>query len=105
MKRFFGVLSLLLFALPSFVSAETAVPAAASNPGDIAWILVSSALVLLMTPGLAFFYGGIVRRKNILGMFMQCLWLCVFSLSVDLFGYCLLSLPATALSADFISGS
>ena len=34
------------------------------NNGDIAWILASSALVLLMTPGLAFFYGGLVRRKN-----------------------------------------
>ena len=35
------------------------------NTGDIAWILASSALVLLMTPGLAFFYGGLVRRKNV----------------------------------------
>ena len=34
------------------------------NNGDTAWILASSALVLLMTPGLAFFYGGLVRRKN-----------------------------------------
>ena len=34
------------------------------NNGDIAWILASSALVLLMTPGLAFFYGGLVRPKN-----------------------------------------
>ncbi|MFT8888835.1 MAG: ammonium transporter [Ethanoligenens sp.] len=36
------------------------------NNGDIAWILVSSALVLIMTPGLAFFYGGMVKRKNVL---------------------------------------
>ena len=36
------------------------------NAGDTAWILISSALVLLMTPGLAFFYGGMVRRKNFL---------------------------------------
>ena len=35
------------------------------NSGDTAWILVCSALVLLMTPGLAFFYGGLVRRKNV----------------------------------------
>lgn len=35
------------------------------NSGDTAWILASSALVLLMTPGLAFFYGGLVRRKNV----------------------------------------
>ena len=39
--------------------------------GDIAWVLVSTALVLFMTPGLAFFYGGMVRGKNFLGMLMQ----------------------------------
>lgn len=41
------------------------------NPGDTAWMLVATALVLFMTPGLAFFYGGMVRSKNILGMLMQ----------------------------------
>ena len=41
------------------------------NSGDTAWILVSAALVLLMTPGLAFFYGGMVRGKNVLGMLAQ----------------------------------
>jgi Amt family ammonium transporter len=40
--------------------------ASSINSGDTAWILVSCALVLMMTPGLAFFYGGMVRRKNIL---------------------------------------
>ena len=39
--------------------------------GDVAWVLVSAALVLFMTPGLAFFYGGMVRSKNVLGMLMQ----------------------------------
>ena len=43
------------------------------DSGDTAWIVMSSALVLLMTPGLALFYGGLVRRKNILSVFMQCL--------------------------------
>jgi Amt family ammonium transporter len=43
----------------------------ATNHADTAWILVSSALVLLMTPGLAFFYGGMVRGKNVLGMLAQ----------------------------------
>jgi len=43
------------------------------NSGDTAWVLMSSALVLLMTmPGLAFFYGGLVRRKNVLSILMQC---------------------------------
>jgi Amt family ammonium transporter len=41
------------------------------NAGDTAWMLVSTALVLFMTPGLAFFYGGMVRAKNVLGMLMQ----------------------------------
>jgi ammonium transporter, Amt family len=38
----------------------------AINPGDTAWILIATALVLMMTPALAFFYGGMVRRKNVL---------------------------------------
>ena len=41
------------------------------NAGDTAWVLTSIALVLFMTPGLAFFYGGMVRSKNVLGMLMQ----------------------------------
>jgi Amt family ammonium transporter len=41
------------------------------NNGDTAWLLVSAAFVMLMTPGLAMFYGGMVRRKNILGTIMQ----------------------------------
>ena len=43
------------------------------NSGDTAWILASSALVLLMTPGLAFFYGGLVRRKNVTATIMHSL--------------------------------
>src|SRR5262249_55488845 len=41
------------------------------NTGDTAWVLMSSALVLLMTPGLAFFYGGMVRSKSVLNMLMM----------------------------------
>jgi len=41
------------------------------NSGDIAWMLTASAFVLFMTPGLAFFYGGFVRNKNVLGTLMQ----------------------------------
>src|ERR1700737_4998106 len=43
----------------------------APNSGDTAWMLASSALVLLMTPGLAFFYGGMVRAKGVLNMLMM----------------------------------
>jgi Amt family ammonium transporter len=41
------------------------------DSGNTAWMLISTALVLFMTPGLAFFYGGMVRSKNVLGMLMQ----------------------------------
>ena len=41
------------------------------NTGDTAWLLASAALVMFMTPGLAFFYGGLVRAKNVLGTMMQ----------------------------------
>jgi Amt family ammonium transporter len=41
------------------------------NPGNTAWVLLGAALVMFMTPGLAFFYGGMVRSKNILAMLMQ----------------------------------
>jgi len=60
-------LFLLLFSLP--VLAEEAV----LNTGNSAWILASTALVLFMTlPGLALFYGGLVRSKNVLSILMQC---------------------------------
>ena len=41
------------------------------DSGDTAWMLISSAFVLLMTPGLAFFYGGMVSRKNVISTLMQ----------------------------------
>ena len=41
------------------------------DTGNTAWMLISTGLVLFMTPGLAFFYGGMVRAKNVLGMLMQ----------------------------------
>lgn len=71
------------------------------NSGDTAWVLASSALVMLMTPGLAFFYGGMVRRKNVLGILMQCFTvLCVVSLQWVLFGYSLAFAPGN----PFIGG-
>jgi len=58
----------------SAVAAEPATPPDVKpvlNTGDTAWMLVSSALVLLMIPGLALFYGGMVRQKNVLSTFMH----------------------------------
>jgi Amt family ammonium transporter len=58
--------------------------------GDTAWMIISTALVMLMTPGLAFFYGGLVRRKNVLSIMMQCFMLLgVISIQWVLFGYSL----------------
>ena len=68
-------------------------PAAAQslNSGDTAWMLTASTLVLFMTlPGLALFYGGLVRAKNLLSIFMQCFAICcVVSLIWAAFGYSL----------------
>ncbi len=58
------------------------------NPGDTAWLLTSSALVLLMTPGLAFFYGGLVRSKSVLNMLMMnFVTIGIVSILWTLFGY------------------
>ncbi|NJP11486.1 MAG: ammonium transporter [Leptolyngbyaceae cyanobacterium RU_5_1] len=71
------VLSLITVPLANVASAQDA--AAAANPyeaidtGETAWILTCSALVLFMTPGLAFFYGGLVRSRNVLNTMMMSL--------------------------------
>jgi ammonium transporter, Amt family len=59
-------------ALEKQANDQAAAIAAAQTSGDNAWMLVSSALVLMMSgPGLALFYGGLVRKKNVLGTMMQ----------------------------------
>ena len=64
------------------------------DTGDTAWVLIATSLVMLMTPGLAFFYGGMVGRKNVLGILMQCfIILCVISVQWVLFGYSLSFAP------------
>ena len=61
------------------------------NAGDTSWILTSTALVLLMTlPGLALFYGGLVRSKNVLSVLMQCFAIaCLISVCWVVYGYSL----------------
>lgn len=72
------------------------------NAGDTAWVLISSALVLLMTPALAFFYGGMVRRKNVLSILMQCfIIMCVLSIHWVLFGYSISFAPAKGFWGGF----
>lgn len=93
MKRFWTKCTLRL-GLPAAILAAWAAPAhaegAAVDSGDTAWILTSAALVLFMTPGLAFFYGGLVRKKNILSVLMQCFMLvCLITVQWVLIGYSL----------------
>ncbi|MGK0500489.1 MAG: Amt family ammonium transporter [Oceanicoccus sp.] len=82
MVRFSGLLSLLL--VPSLAVAEDVL-----NEANTSWILTSTALVLFMTlPGLALFYGGLVRSKNVLSILMQCFSIaCIASVLWFLVGY------------------
>jgi Amt family ammonium transporter len=72
-------------------AATTPAPPPKLDSGDNAWVLVSSALVLMMTgPGLALFYSGLVRKKNVLGVMMQCIFLmCLMTVIWALWGYTL----------------
>jgi ammonium transporter, Amt family len=84
MKNLKIILAALLL-LPATVQADTL------DSGDTAWILTSTALVLFMTlPGLALFYGGLVRAKNVLSVLMQCFVIaCAVSVLWVLYGYSL----------------
>jgi len=63
-----GIVLVLFFGKTNAAFATTT---SSIDPADTAWILVSTALVMLMTPGLALFYGGMVRKKNVLGTIVQ----------------------------------
>ncbi|MCO7515343.1 ammonium transporter [Pseudomonas guariconensis] len=71
LRKIAGLGALLSLVMPGLALAEEATPAL--NAGDTAWMLTATALVLFMTiPGLALFYGGMVRSKNVLSVMMQC---------------------------------
>ena len=82
------------------VASSAPDPEAAFSAADTAWILVSAALVLMMTaPGLALFYSGLVRKKNVLGVMMQCVFLMgMMSLVWATYGYSL------AFGSDVLGG-
>jgi Amt family ammonium transporter len=83
-------LFLFLIFAAGVAAAEAASPAPRIDTGDTAWILISTALVMLMTPGLALFYGGMVRRKNVLGTIMHSfVAIALVSVQWILFGYSL----------------
>lgn len=101
----FGILApTLLFAQGSTTAATAATPYIDS--GSTAWMIVATALVLLMTiPGLALFYGGLVRQKNVLNILMQCFILtAVITLEWVFFGYSLAFSSSSGFLAPFIGG-
>ncbi|WP_245623438.1 ammonium transporter [Catenovulum maritimum] len=83
--------------MPSLAMADTL------DTGDTAWILTSTALVLFMTlPGLSLFYAGLVRRKNVLSVLMQCFAIaCIASIVWLAFGYSLAFSEGNAFIGDF----
>src|SRR5687768_18463115 len=92
--------------VPGLLAAETAAAPAPFKPdtGDTAWILISSAMVLLMTPGLALFYAGMVRRKNVLSTMMQSMMMmALISVIWVWFGYSLAFTPVNNLGG-YIGG-
>lgn len=108
-------LALLGLIAPTLLFAQEAVEAAtiaAPEPtpyidfGNTAWMIVATALVMLMTiPGLALFYGGLVRQKNVLNILMQCFILtAVITLEWVFFGYSLSFSSSTGVLAPYIGG-
>lgn len=84
------LIGLICFAADWARAAEMVDTRAQIDSGNTAWVLASSGLVLLMTPGLAFFYGGLVRKKNILSVLMQCFMaMCLVTLVWVSIGYTL----------------
>ena len=65
------------------------------DSGDTAWLLASTALVMIMTPGVGFFYGGLIRRKNIVSMItLSLIAFALVSVQWVLFGYSLAFAPS-----------
>ncbi len=90
-------LKVAIGALGLWASPAVAQPLVVSDSGDTAWILTASALVLLMTiPGLALFYGGLVRARNVLSVIMHCFVItCTVSLFWAVIGYSLVFSPGS----------
>lgn len=101
-----GAITLLMLGVPLMGNAFAQTPAAAPPPptadtGDTAFMLISAALVLLMTPGLAFFYGGFVRSRNVLNtLMMSFMLMAIVGVTWILWGYSL----AFAPGLPFIGG-
>jgi len=101
-RRLIRFLCLLPVGCSSVALAQTSAPPTVSN-ADNAWMLTSSALVLMMTgPGLALFYGGLVRRKNVLATMMQSFaMMCIITVLWALIGYSLAFGPGNSFIGGF----
>lgn len=101
---FFTLISFPLIA--NGAPTASAVAAPSINSGDTAWMIVATAMVLLMTiPGLALFYGGLVRRKNVLNIMMQSFMItAVISIEWVVCGYSLAFGSSNGALAPFIGG-
>jgi ammonium transporter, Amt family len=89
-----GVAAVLAL-LSRWEGAPTAGASAALNPADMAWVSISAVLVMLMTPALGFFYGGLVRQKNLVSTIVQCLIIFALITAVWTFwGYSLAFAPS-----------
>ena len=103
MKKYIILASLLaLFNISAFAQDTTPT----LDSGNTAWMIVATAFVLMMTiPGLALFYGGLVRRKNVLSVFMQCFILvAVMSLEWVIIGYSMAFSSSEGFLKPFVGG-
>lgn len=103
MKKYIILASLLaLFSISAFAQDTTPT----LDSGNTAWMIVATAFVLMMTiPGLALFYGGLVRRKNVLSVFMQCFILvAVMSLEWVIIGYSMAFSSSEGFLKPFVGG-
>lgn len=93
-------------ALAALLPATQAFAAATVNKGDTAWMLMATALVVLMTvPGLALFYGGLVRSKNVLSVLMQVTFcFCMIAVLWVVYGYSVAFTNGSGATAGFIGG-
>lgn len=105
-KNIVSLLALFAFFGSTLSAQTTAIAVPKVDTGDTAWMIMSSALVLFMSiPALALFYGGLVRRKNVLNVFMQCMIIvAVISIEWIICGYSLSFGSSKGFLAPFIGG-
>ena len=104
-RKYFGAFTFVSTALLCTLVCTTgrawAADAAVMNPADTAWVMISSAMVMLMLPGLALFYGGMVQRKNVLSSLMHSfVALGILALEWIVIGYSLSFAPGNRFIGD-----